>query len=190
MRDTERERQRHRQREKQAPCMQGARCGTTRDCRIMPWAVGQQLSHSGVAILYFYFLNLLLKILFIYSWEIQRERQRCRQREKQAPYREPDARRIPGLQDHTLGWRQVLNRWATQRSPIFYFLKEVYIAGAWDLLCISAFHLLSSIPTYIHYLAFQFGCTFCHKYLCSVDFKSIKMKIGLQLSPLVFHSTL
>ena len=39
-----------------------------------------------------------------------RERQRHRQREKQAPCREPDADSIPGLQDHTLGPRQVLNR--------------------------------------------------------------------------------
>ena len=26
---------------------------------------------------------------------------------------------IPGLQDHTLDWRQVLNRWANQGSPVF-----------------------------------------------------------------------
>ena len=37
------------------------------------------------------------------------ERQRHRQREKQAPCREPDVDSIPGLQDHALGQRQVLN---------------------------------------------------------------------------------
>ena len=32
---------------------------------------------------------------------------------------------IPGLQDHVLGWRQVLNRWATRGSPLLSFKKEV-----------------------------------------------------------------
>ena len=61
------------------------------------------------------------KILFIYSWQAQRERQRHRQREKQVPCRKPDARLDPGLQDHILGRRQVINRWATQAPPLTFF---------------------------------------------------------------------
>ena len=41
--------------------------------------------------------------LFIYERHTQRGRERHRQREKQAPCREPDT----GLQDHTLGQRQM-----------------------------------------------------------------------------------
>ena len=59
---------------------------------------------------------LFLKKIFIYSWETYRERQKHRQREKQAPRREPDVGLDPRPQDHTLRWRQTLNRWATQVS--------------------------------------------------------------------------
>ena len=50
MRDTQRERQRNRQREKQAPCREGARCGTLSwDPRITPWTDGggKPRSHLG-----------------------------------------------------------------------------------------------------------------------------------------------
>ena len=48
---------------------------------------------------------------------IQKERQRHRQREKQAPCTgSPTWDSILGLQDHTLGQRQALNRCATQGS--------------------------------------------------------------------------
>ena len=33
---------------------------------------------------------------------------------------------IPGLQDHALGQRQILNRWATQGSHIEYYLMKKY----------------------------------------------------------------
>ena len=55
---------------------------------------------------------LFFKILFIYPWKTCRERQRHRQREKQAPCREPNVGLHP--RDHTLSWRQMLNRLATQ----------------------------------------------------------------------------
>ena len=45
----------------------------------------------------------------IYLFMIDTEKERERQREKQAPCREPDQDSIPGLQDHSLGRRQVLN---------------------------------------------------------------------------------
>ena len=63
------------------------------------------------------FLSLINKQIFfikdciyLFMEDTHRERQRYRQREKQAPCREPDAELGPGLQDHTLGRRQVLNR--------------------------------------------------------------------------------
>ena len=36
--------------------------------------------------------------------------------EFQAPHKEPDVGLDPGPQDHTLSWRQILHRWATQVS--------------------------------------------------------------------------
>ena len=61
------------------------------------------------------------KTSFIYSWETEKERGKHRHREKQAPRREPDAGlEIPGLQDHALGQKQALNRWATQGSRIAF----------------------------------------------------------------------
>ena len=62
--------------------------------------------------------NFFLKILFIYSWKTQRERGRDTGRGRsrlQAGSLMWDL--IPGLQDHTLAQRQVLNCWATQGSP-------------------------------------------------------------------------
>ena len=52
------------------------------------------------------------KILFIHEGERERERERERQREKQDPglgAGSPMWDSIPGLQDHALGRRQVLN---------------------------------------------------------------------------------
>ena len=58
-----------------------------------------------------------------------RERQRPRQREKQGPRREPDGGLDPGT-CHALGWRQTLNRWATQASllhfSILFYLSLFY----------------------------------------------------------------
>ena len=62
-------------------------------------------------------LTFFLKILFIYSWEKERERgigtgtgrERSRLHAGSLTW---DS--ILGLQDHTLGWRQVPNRWATR----------------------------------------------------------------------------
>ena len=39
---------------------------------------------------------------------------------------------IPGLQDHTLSWRQVLNHWATQGCPIFFYSDKTHLLS---LLC-------------------------------------------------------
>ena len=57
----------------------------------------------------------IIFLIFIYLFmiDIERERQRHRRREKQAPCQEPDVGLdpgTPGLQDHALGQRQVLNR--------------------------------------------------------------------------------
>ena len=57
------------------------------------------------------------KIIFIYSWETQRGRDTGRGRSRSLMW---DL--IPGLQDHTLGQRQVLNRWATRDPPQEFFL--------------------------------------------------------------------
>ena len=62
------------------------------------------------------FCFFFFKILFIYSWETHRESQRHRQREKHAPCRELIVGLDPGIQDHALGRRQTLNRWAAQGS--------------------------------------------------------------------------
>ena len=69
---------------------------------------------------------IFFKFLFIYDSHTERgERLRHRQREKQAPCTEsPTWDSIPGLQDRALGQRQVLNRCATQGSPIISFLED------------------------------------------------------------------
>ena len=61
-------------------------------------------------------LLFLKNILFIYSWETQREAETEAEEEKQAPCRSLLQDWIPGLQDHDLGQRQMLNHWATQES--------------------------------------------------------------------------
>ena len=63
--------------------------------------------------------TLLNVIFFLFIHERHRERGREIGRwKKQAPCREPDVGLDPGTPGHALGWRQVLNRWATQGSPI------------------------------------------------------------------------
>ena len=75
--------------------------------------------------LYFLFLFFnfyFLKILFIYSWETHTHTQREREAETQA---EGEVGSIPGLQDHAPDeWRQELNHWATQESPLSFFFKD------------------------------------------------------------------
>ena len=57
--------------------------------------------------------------LFIYSWETQRERCRDTGRGRSRLHAgTPMLDLIPGPQDHALGWRQVLNRWVIQGSPM------------------------------------------------------------------------
>ena len=94
------------------------------------------------------------KILFIHSWETQREREKETGKERE---RGRDTGRgrsrlhagspmwdlIPGPQDHTLGWRQALNRWASQGSQLtllFHFesfkLLQNYLRR---ILCILSF---------------------------------------------------
>ena len=43
---------------------------------------------------------------------------------------------ILGLQDHALGWRQALNRWATQESPIHHSLSRFLYPGLYWI-CVS-----------------------------------------------------
>ena len=62
------------------------------------------------------FIYLFLKILFIYERHKERGRGRSRLHAGSLTW---DL--IPGLQDHALGWRQGLNCWATQGSPIIPF---------------------------------------------------------------------
>ena len=73
---------------------------------------------------YIFYQNLLLqqqlqthfffKILFIYSWETQRERSRDTDWGRSSLHAgRPMWDSILGLQDHALGWRQVLNHWTT-----------------------------------------------------------------------------
>ena len=63
--------------------------------------------------------------LFMIDVERERERRRHRQREKQAPCQEPDVGLDPGLQNHALGQRQELNRWATQGSLHYFLIPEL-----------------------------------------------------------------
>ena len=62
-------------------------------------------------------LLFIFQILFIYSWEIYRDRDRDTGRGiSRLHARSLMWDLIPGLQDHTLSWRQTLNHWATQAS--------------------------------------------------------------------------
>ena len=82
-------------------------------------------SSSVRAIIYIQMLKvfIFLKILFIYSWErdTQTERERERGRDtgrgrSRLHAGSPMWDSIPGLQDHALSRRQMLNHWATQAS--------------------------------------------------------------------------
>ena len=71
--------------------------------------------------------------------DTERERQIHGQRERQTSCREPDVGLDLGLQDHTLGWRQLLNHWATQMSLFLlimilahgYDLRSGHLSGGW-----------------------------------------------------------
>ena len=56
--------------------------------------------------------------------DTERERQRHRQRRSRLHAGSLMWDLIPGLQDHALGWRQALNRCATQGSLDLFFLKR------------------------------------------------------------------
>ena len=60
------------------------------------------------------FLGVFFKILFIYSWEKEVETQA--EGEAGSIAGSPTWNSIPGLQDHALSLRQMLNRWAIQAS--------------------------------------------------------------------------
>ena len=75
-----------------------------------PWGA-KKASQSFIVFCFF------LKILFIFH-----ERQRHRQREKQATHKEPDVGLDPRPWAQALGQRQVLNRWATQASPLSFIV--------------------------------------------------------------------
>ena len=79
-------------------------------------------------------LDFLKTILFIYSWETQRERGRDTGRGRSKLHAgSPMWDSIPGLQDHTLGWRQVLNHQVTQASFSIRFLtclRDIGV-GSW-----------------------------------------------------------
>ena len=73
--------------------------------------------------------KIFLMILFIYSWQTQRRRERGRDTGRGrsrlhagSPMWDP----IPGLQDHTLGQRQMFNHWATQASHGSWVLKSFF----------------------------------------------------------------
>ena len=67
-------------------------------------------------------------LIFLFIYESYRQRGRGRSR---LPARNPTWDSIPGLQDQALGWRQTLDRWATQGSPI----KEALWATLGELSC-------------------------------------------------------
>ena len=75
--------------------------------------------------LYFNFI-----FLFIYETEGERERERQRDTGRGRSWLHAGSlmwNSIPGLQDHTLGQRQVLNHWATQGSPGYqYFISYMF----------------------------------------------------------------
>ena len=67
---------------------------------------------------------------------------------------------IPRLQDHTLGWRQVLNRWATQASHPWPFLVYewmkpplAYTSLGW-ILCLHLYMVEGSRNVYYYFLRF------------------------------------
>ena len=65
---------------------------------------------------FFFFLN------YLFMRERERERERERGKDigrgrSRLHAGNPTWDSIPGLEDHALGWRQALNRWATQGSP-------------------------------------------------------------------------
>ena len=79
----------------------------------------------------FFFLRFYL---FIHERHTERERERERGRDtgrgiSRLHARSPMWDLILGLQDHTLGWRQALNRWATQGSPVVSISLKLYSLG-------------------------------------------------------------
>ena len=82
---------------------------------------------------YLFLFSFFLRFyLFIHKRhrERERERQRHRQRESRLHAGSLTQDSIPGLQDHSLGWRQALNHWTTQGFPIcrwFIYLKILFI---------------------------------------------------------------
>ena len=113
------------------------------------------VSESVVRCAWFFFLYFFFKILFIFSWETQRERERERGRgtgrgKSRLHAGSPTWDSIPGLQDHVLGRRQVLNRWATQGSPILKFYSDVCCTSALPLVSLCTllpFDPQSSFPS-------------------------------------------
>ena len=126
-----REREAETQAEGEAGSSQGARCGTwSQDSGNMPWAEGRRSTTEPPRrpppfFLCFFFLRFYL---FIHD----RQREAETQAEGEAGSMQgADAGLDPGTPDHALGWRQELNRWAPQESPLpsffSFFLSTVVI---------------------------------------------------------------
>ena len=77
------------------------------------------ITQGNLHVYFYLFFNFYLLMIVT---ERERERQRHRQREKQAPC---TGSPIPGLQDHALGQRQVLNRCATQGSQFTRLIQSL-----------------------------------------------------------------
>ena len=73
--------------------------------------------------------------LFIHSWETQRGRDIGRGRSRLS-VGSSMGDLIPGPQDHALGRRQMLNRWATQASPFVCVLSQLMeVIGSFWMFC-------------------------------------------------------
>ena len=124
MRDPEREAET--QAEGEAGSMQGAQCGTQSwDSRIRPWAEGTRSTTEPPRHPHSNFIFFLRFYLFIHERHRKRGRDTGRGRNRlHVGSRTRDL--IPGLKDQALGWRQVLNHWATQASqPTLYLIKSL-----------------------------------------------------------------
>ena len=93
----------------------------------------------------FIILDFLKDFIYLFMKDTQRERGRDTGRGRSRLHAgSPMWDSIPGLQDHTLGWRQMLNHWATQVSLILDFVQW-RTDPDFSEVCV---HRLSWIPNY------------------------------------------
>ena len=111
---------------------------------------------------------------FIYSWETERERERCRdtgRRRSRLHAGNPTWDSILSLQDHALGSRQVLNRWATLGSPVFLFLNYWFYSALFSYFVFSLADILTCLPPFLQTYSLLFLDYFSPSSLFLCDLK-------------------